>query len=114
MCSATMFKIKKGLLRFTEQGISMYCPETYMRSVAIPLSKIVEVSQTHKIVNIRVFGSSEQRFHYNSHEKAVLEYEKLVEALSTSTSSTSDSKSVQKQWQQESPSPDVWALEQLK
>jgi hypothetical protein len=103
-----MFTIRKGLLRFTEQGVSMYCPEKYTRQIAIPLSKIMQVEQTNRIVNIRVIGSSEWIFDYESLEKAAFAYEELLEALSVSKHT-----SLEKQWQ-EAPAPDAWALELLK
>jgi len=108
LSSTMMFTIRKGLLRFTEQGVSMYCPEKYTRHMAIPLSKIVQVEQTNRIVNIRVIGSSEWIFDYDSQEKAAFAYEELLDELSVSKQT-----SLEKQWQ-EAPAPDAWALEQLK
>lgn len=78
----SIFRTCRGLLRFTEAGVSMYCPEKYTRYIAIPVSKITQVEKVNKFISISVNGISKYRFNYDSEKEAFDAFEELIEAIS--------------------------------
>lgn len=97
------FQIQRGLVQWTEKGMSMFSPDKYTRHLAIPLSKITQVEQTNRFV---AFDCGTKWVHdCETEQKAANKYTELLTAIGK------EKKEVKKV--NEGPTPDLWAIQQI-
>lgn len=100
-----MFQIlNKTSVRIARNGLSLFNPQEFAEILLFPISKISSIQKVDKVITIEVVSGSVYDIVCDSLHQAEARFNALSEVLSGETRAPV----------RDGPTPDPWALEQLK